>query len=50
MTDRKQITISSVRELSDFLKTCSDDMQINITIEKAEGEDDGKRKEDGRTV
>lgn len=50
MTERKQITISTVRELSDFLKTCPDDVQINITIEKVEGEDDGKREDDGRAV
>lgn len=40
--EKKEIQISSIEELKDFLEWCPDDMQANITIEAPERIDDGK--------
>lgn len=38
----REIQISSIEELKDFLEWCPDDMQVNITIEAPERRADGK--------
>lgn len=40
--EKKEIQISSIEELKDFLEWCPDDMQVNITIEAPERRADGK--------
>lgn len=40
--EKKEIQISSIEELKDFLEWCPDDMRVNITIEAPERRDDGE--------
>lgn len=40
--EKREIQISSIEELKDFLEWCPDDMQVNITIEALERRADGK--------
>ena len=40
--ENREIQISSIEELKDFLEWCPNDMQVNITIEALERRADGK--------
>lgn len=40
--EKREIQISSIEELKDFLEWCSEDMQVNITIEAPERSDNGE--------
>ncbi len=40
--EKREIQISSIEELKEFLEWCPEDMQVNITIEEPERRDDGK--------
>jgi hypothetical protein len=41
--EKREIQISSIEELKDFLEWCPEDMQVNITIEALERRDDGEK-------